>query len=141
MQRLQDEENQLEEKLASQARDQFRSTTTNPVDLQLIDLDTALAKIPYTNTAARSAVQRQIAACLGEVKYAGDRPDPQADALGATSGATFQKSMVLELSWMQLNNAAISLPVLADWLCGQNCIGIKYDLMPGYSYAEAGNDD
>ena len=141
--RLEKEERQLLGKLQSQAREQLRAIATNAITPELIDLNAALAKEAETNRVARATLLRQVAARLGEVKYDDDKPNPDADAAGAASGTVSKHGLIIQISWMQLNDANVGLPVLARWLCDQNCEGVKYDLFPGFGGLgddEAGND-
>jgi Zn-dependent protease len=122
---------QLQARLQTEAREQFRAHATNAIVPVLVDLNAALAKVESTNEVARAALLRQIAGQLGEVKYDGDKPAPEADAPGASGGAVSRHGLMLELSWVQMNDATIGLPALASWLCDQNCTGFKYDLFDG----------
>jgi len=130
--RLLREEQEFGEQLEDQAHQRLRAATTDASLLQLIDLAEKYSKVAYTNRVARTAVLREIAAHLGEVKYHDNTPDHSADALGTTSGNASRRGLILHLSWVQLNDATRSLPALARWLCDQNCAGVKYDLDPGY---------
>jgi hypothetical protein len=38
----------------------------------------------------------------------------------------------VEVSWLTLNNPEIGLPAFIEWLCGQDCKSIKYDLQSGF---------
>jgi len=134
--RLQTAERELEQKLQDEIRDRLRAT--NAMASVLIDLNGTLAKIEYTNTTARAPILRQIAAQLGEVKYDGNNPAPGADSLGAVSGSANQHGLMIEISWLQFNDATAGLPALANWLCNQKCEGCKYDLFAGFS---EGSDD
>ena len=134
--RLQAEVQRVREQLATQAREQLRATATNAAYPALIDLHAALAKVAFTNRAARAAILRQVAASLGDVKYFGGKPDDQANALGAVSGAALRHGLIIELSYVQMNDATVGLPSLAGWLCDQKCAGIKYDLFSGFGAAE-----
>jgi Zn-dependent protease len=135
--RLVKDEQQLIEKLQSQAREQLRATATTAATSKLIDLNASLAKEENTNRVARAMLLRQVAALLGEVKYDGDIPNPDIDAAGAASGDVSKHGLIVEISWMQLNDATVGLPALARWLCDQNCAGVRYDLFAGFS----GSDD
>jgi hypothetical protein len=140
LQNLETERLQLAEQLATQARAQLRAASTNPQELALIDLNAALAKVSFTNRVARAALLRQVAAHLGEVKSIGGQPG--ADVPGAFYyGTASQHGLLIELSWMQLNDAAVELPALADWLGDQHCIGFKYDLTPGAGAGGPDDDD
>jgi len=130
--RLEAERTQLVQKLQAAACDQLVATATNPVVGVLVGLHIEQDRLNYTNRVERAALQRKIAANLGEVAYAGDKPDPAADAPGATMGMASQHGLMIESSWIQLNDASVGLPELAAWLCEHGCEGVKYDLSAGY---------
>ncbi len=135
--RLETEQHQLVQQLQAQACKRLRVAATNPVDTVLIDLNAQLLRFNYTNRAERAALFRKVAANLGEVKYDGDRPAAGADADGAGFGSVARHGLMVEMTWVQLNDPTVSLPELTDWLCEHNCVGIKYDLIGSF----AGMDD
>ena len=138
--RLESEEQELREQLRAKALDQLRATNTDPAYQSLIDLDAALQKVNYTNQAARGALFRQIAPYLGELKYEGGKPSPEAEAVGAAGGLAQHHGLVIELSWVQMNDATVGLPALARWLGDQHCIGFKYDLYRGFGGLDEDED-
>jgi Zn-dependent protease len=134
--RLEEERSQLMQKLQAAACDRLAATATNPVVGVLVGLHAELARLNYTNRVELAALQRNISANLGEVAYDGDKPDPAADATGATMGMASQHGLMVETTWLLLNDASVSLPELANWLCEQGCAGIKYDLSAGFGGAD-----
>ncbi|HXI68723.1 MAG TPA: hypothetical protein VNN22_00020 [Verrucomicrobiae bacterium] len=130
--RLEKELNQFEQKLQNDAREKLRSAATNSVDTILIDLNAEQSRLNYTNRTEHAVLARKIAACLGEVSYNGDKPDPAADAPGAAMGVVSQHGLLVQMMWVQMNDASVGLPELAAWLCDHGCVGIKYDLVSGF---------
>lgn len=131
--RLENDEQQLIEKLQSQARERLRAIATDSAATELIDLNAALAKEDGTNLVARAMLSRQVAALLGEIKYDDEKPNRDAEGAGAASGAVSKHGLVIRISWMQFNDATVGLPALARWLCDQNCADVKYDLFAGFN--------
>jgi hypothetical protein len=130
--RLESDEQKLQAQLKQEALDRLRAANTDSADRALIDLAAALQKVSYTNQIARAALFRQIAPYLGEVKFEGGKPLPEAEAAGAADGMAEHQGLVIELSGVQMNDATVGLPALAEWLCDQHCRGLKYDLYRGF---------
>lgn len=132
LQKLYLEREQLGERLRAEAYARIRQSPTNRFDPALLELSRQRDALSYTNTAARAALNRQLAAKLGEVEYSGDHPAPGADAYSAAFGHVTTQGMIVELS-ASLNEADTGLPALAEWLCQQHCGSLRYELRAGFS--------
>lgn len=129
---LQEEQETLQKKLRAAALADLRTNPTNHVAPELIACFEQLSALDYTNRVARAALLRQLAGHLGEIPYQADEPDPAARAYCASSGTVSQHGVLLELNWVSFHDAAVGLPALAEWLCQQRCLTIKYELHRGY---------
>jgi Zn-dependent protease len=130
--RLQEEQQKLVKELQAQLRERLGADTEKGVDRELLALHAQLEQLDYTNRTERIALLRQVAAKLGEVAYDGDHPAPNALAQTASFGTVSQTGLLIELNWMTLPDAAVGLPLLAEWLCEQGCSTVKYQFQPGY---------
>jgi hypothetical protein len=125
--------------LESKIRERLRTDATHPVDAGLLDLQARLSGLNYTNKAGRAALLAELAPKLGQIHFSGDRSAPGADVYGAGSGMVLRHGLLIELSWLSLNDATTSLPALADWLCGLGCKGTRYEFVG--SFPASGADD
>jgi Zn-dependent protease len=132
LKRLIEEQQKLGEELQRQARERLRTSSTNGIDPDLLDLHAALAKLDFTNRVARVAVLRRVAAKLGEVAYQADRPAPGADAFGTTYGSTARHGLVIEIPFAAFRDPSVALPALMQWLCDRKCAGIRYEFVGSY---------
>ena len=138
--RLEAEQQQLTRQLQAKTRERLKVAATNRVEVVLIDLNAQLSELSYTNRSERTVLLHKVAASLGEVKYDGDRPAPGADAEGAGFGSVARHGLMVEMTWVRLNDPTISLPALTGWLCDHGCASIKYDLVSGYAGPDEDSD-
>jgi hypothetical protein len=129
--RLMKEQAAKGKELQAKAQAQLRAASANPMDPDLLDLYARLHAPDLTNFAARKALLRELAAKLGEVRYAGDRPAPGADAWSVTAGLVTQHGVLVEARWIGFCNPVCGLPAMADWLDNRGCRQIKYELRGG----------
>jgi Zn-dependent protease len=133
--RLQTEQEKLNEELRTKTYEDLRNRPTNRIDSALIDLHQRLMKLSYTNRVERTAILQELAPRLGRVKYEGDKPAPGADAYGSGSGEVMRHGLLMEV-WIRLNDAPTGLPALADWLCDLRCAQIRYEIYGGFPNSE-----
>ena len=119
----------------------LRSDPTNPVDGVLLDLQARLTELNDTNREGRAAIYRELAPKLGRVKFAGDVPAPGADDAGAGTGTVTQHRLLVEVSWMSLNDAPTSLPLLCNWLASQKCKLMRYDFAGSWALSDSDDGD
>jgi len=131
--RLAEEQEKLSLELQAKALERLR-TGTNRIDGVLFDLHDELSKLDYTNRVARAELQRRIAAKLGEAAYEGDRPAAESLAFGANVGIASPHGLLIEISWLTLNDPSVSLPAIAEWLCRERCSTFKYDFADYFGF-------
>jgi Zn-dependent protease len=84
--RLEQEQATKQHQLHTETLQQLRSESPQRVPPALLDLYARLDRLNVTNRAERTALFREVADKLGEVRYAGAEPAPGATAFGATTG-------------------------------------------------------
>ncbi len=132
LRKLQDEQEKLTAELRDRNRESLRTSETDPVDAELLNLHARLEKLNYTNRVERAELNRQIGVKLGSVKLRDGDDAKSRDPLGASMGSASQHGLLVEVNWLALNNPEIGLPAFVEWLCGQDCKSIKYDLQSGF---------
>jgi hypothetical protein len=70
-----------------------------------------------------------------------DRSAPGGDAYGAASGMVSRHGLLIEISWLSLNDAPTGLPTLSEWLCHAGCKGTKYEFVGSFPAAESPDSD
>jgi hypothetical protein len=50
-------------------------------------------------------------------------------------------SLLIEISWLSLNDAPTGLPTLSDWLCNLNCKGTRYDFVGSFPATASDDSD
>lgn len=124
----------------NQAQDQKRKQLEQAIyqqwrvkaEPQLIDLHAQLHSVEFTNRSDRNRVLGTIAARLGKLPPAEMRATGDDTCAGALYGTVTQKGRIVELRGLGLRDASIDLPQLVDWLYGQGCLGIKYNISEGF---------
>jgi Zn-dependent protease len=139
--RIEAEEKTVRAELQAKKREQLRTDATHPVAAGLLDLQARLSGLNYTNKVERAAILAELAPKLGQIKFAGDRSAPGADAYGAVSGMVSRHSLLIEISWLSLNDAPTGLPTLSDWLCNLNCKGTRYDFVGSFPATASDDSD
>ena len=131
--RLEKEQVEKQKQLQAQALERLRAGSPPRVAPALLDLHTQLHQLSYTNRAERKAVLRQVAAQLGEVRYAGEAPAPGATAWGVLGGTAQAHGLFIELRWLSFCDITRGFPALTQWLQNQGCRQFKYDFQgPGW---------
>lgn len=134
LRRLEIEEDKLTLELGDRMRERLRTNETETVNLALLALHGQLAKVHETNDVERAAINLEIGKRLGSAKTLVGKGDEQYDPLGVSMGSASQDGLLLELSWVTLNDPEAGLAAIFEWLCRQDCQSIKYSLQTGYGY-------
>ena len=137
--RLETELGKVREELEAQTRERLRAE--DPARADLLELQARWSGLSYTNRAERAALLRDLGPKLGEVKMTGDHPAPGADDYGAPSGMARQHGMMIEISWLSLNEPATGLTTLSSWLCQRGCIDLRYEFIGGFSRGEYDDEE
>lgn len=137
--RLQAEQTVAVAEISAKMRGLLRADIVQPVDASLLDLQARLTG--STNKVERAAILNELAQKLGRVKFIGNNPASGADAYGATSGVASRHGLMIQLSWLSLNDATTSLPALSEWLCNSGCKGTRYDFVGSFPIAASGDSD
>jgi Zn-dependent protease len=138
MKRLSDEHEKAGLRLQDDVLKRLRAPGSG-VDPELVDLHAELFRRTLTNRVERLAIQRRVAARLGEEAYTDGHPDRVADAYSAGGGCT-QHGLLLELRWGQFQDPIAGPPAFVRWLCESNCRTIKYDFF-GVGEVDDGDDE
>jgi len=104
--------------------------TSPDFDPQLVDLKEKLSALSYTNHAERADILRQVAAKLGATTPAAKRTGFN------SSGFVRRNGLLLEINWVSMSDLSAGLPELANWLCDNRCLGIRYEFIGSF-----GGDD
>jgi hypothetical protein len=127
--RIAAEQSRARKERQAQAYERLRS---EGVDAELLDAHARLAALDYTNRVQRAAIVRQLARRLGGIppeEHGSRSSAPRYDARGYARrhGLFFE-------SWLTFKDATTGFPALADWLCGQDCNNLRYDLHAGPAF-------
>ncbi len=132
--RLLQERNKLIADLQSGIRDCLRTNIVNPIDLELLELNALFANVPWTNTAERAALVRQIARKLGTLPTGAG--SESAAAYCTTFGSLTQRKQIIEIHALSFKDPMIGLPAFIDWVCSCGCDNIKYEFVPGFFFGD-----
>jgi hypothetical protein len=116
--RLGKEQQQRAKELQEQMRQGLQKKYAGTIFASLINLESELARIPYTNRKERAAVTSKLALELG------GRERPPHATFGF--GSVDRNGLLLEIAYLSIRRPESSLPQLLNWLCDQHSTQIRY---------------
>ena len=116
----------LVERMRAEKLANMRTNTTLQIDPELFDLYAKMENLNYTNAAGRIELYRVLGEKLGNTA-ANDKD------FSANYGVAKPHGALIEVNHLILNDAPTGLPAFADWICGQSCRQLRYEIGDGFA--------
>jgi hypothetical protein len=98
-------------------------------ELRAEDQDAAgVQRVDQEYAAALQVWQRGLGQRMGQLPIADEQVVPGADRHSTRYGHVVRSGLLLRFNGLNFMQIADGLPALAEWLCGQGCVDLKYDL-------------
>jgi Zn-dependent protease len=115
------------------ALDEVRRQRDSANDLELARLYEAWAlhnDAVFRDAETSRALRQQMAERMGTFPLENGKPKPEVERESAVAGQFVRTGLLLRFDWISFKETDVGLPALAEWLCANQCVQIRYNLEP-----------